>query len=595
MTELATASDNVAKSSKAALTKGRWRLASRLTFLTQRLDWFRWPLTARILSINLLVLVIPLYGIVRADIYRSTLVAAELDSMLAEGQIVAKALGASAENVPAEFQNFRGDNFASDLGRLRQNTVAQLGSESRATMRILTTDLDSRMRLFDLNGDLMLDTRYLGSSVTPVRVEPLDEGSSSGWNMSLSGLWGDWFGADPLQPYSEPIIDQADHYSVMLASYNGELDQDVQIDEQGELIFLAAVPVQQYRRVIGSLLISRRDNTGVEAAVQKLQDEVFRVTLLTLGVTVVLSLLLANTIARPVRRLAVTANRVARSKRRSVQIPDLRQRRDEIGDLSFATRQMTEALWDQLDATDAFAADVSHELKNPLTSLKSAVETLQSYPDSPRRGELLEILNHDVGRMDRLITDISGSSRVDAEISRLEWDILDLPQLVDALASARSLSKPESDAKVHLKVLPLDADMDRPLLVRAVEDRIIQVMNNLIDNAITFSPDDGDIAIRLSAHANWVRLEIIDQGPGVPEHQLERVFERFYTDRPESEGFGNHSGLGLSIVRQIIGSHNGRVWAENADDDDRELGFSGAKFVVELPAASTTISKRQGR
>ena len=296
-------------------------------------------------------------------------------------------------------------------------------------------------------------------------------------------------------------------------------------------------------------------------------------------------MLLASTIARPVRRLAVAANRVARSKRRSVQIPDIRNRRDEIGDLSFATRQMTEALWDQLDATDAFAADVSHELKNPLTSLKSAVETLRAYPDSPRRGELLDILNHDIGRMDRLITDISGSSRVDAEISRSEWDVLDLPELVKALASARVLSKPGTGATVHLTVLTPEADEGRLYEVRAVEDRIVQVMNNLVDNAVTFSPDDGRIAVRVSGDAKRVRLEVLDQGPGVPEHQLERVFERFYTDRPESDGFGNHSGLGLSIVRQIIDSHNGRVWAENADADDRALGFSGAKFIVELPAA----------
>ena len=563
-----------------------WRLLGlRLSFFTRRLSWFRWPLTARILSINLLVLVIPLYGIVRADLYHSSLVAAELDSMLAEGQIVAKALGASAETVPAEFQNFRGDNFASDLGRINQNTIAQLGSASRATMRILTTDLDSRMRLFDLNGDLMLDTRYLGAGVTPVRVEPLDADQSAGRNMPFSRFFGGLYDADPIETYSEPIVDRADHYPLMLAPYNGETAQQVQIDEQGELIFLAAIPVQQYRRVIGSLLISRRDNTGVEAAVQQLRDEVSRVTLLTLGVTVVLSMLLASTIARPVRRLAVAANRVARSKRRSVQIPDIRHRRDEIGDLSFATRQMTEALWDQLDATDAFAADVSHELKNPLTSLKSAVETLQAYPDSPRRGELLDILNHDIGRMDRLITDISGSSRVDAEISRSEWDALDLLELVKALVDTRPLSKPSSGAQVHLSVLASDAEDGHPFVVRAVEDRILQVMNNLVDNAVTFSPDEGLVAMRVSGDAKRVRLEVLDQGPGVPEHQLERVFQRFYTDRPESDGFGNHSGLGLSIVRQIIDSHNGRVWAENADADDRLLGFVGAKFIVELPAA----------
>ena len=585
MVGVPTASMSVMGLTRPVIARG-WRLLGlRLSFLARRLSWFRWPLTARILSINLLVLVIPLYGIVRADLYYSSLVDAELDSMLAEGQIVAKALGASAETVPAEFQNFRGDNFASDFGRINQNTVAQLGSASRATMRILTTDLDSRMRLFDLNGDLMLDTRYLGAGVTPVRVESLDRNQPDRTNMPFSRFLGDLFHADPVEIYSEPIVDQADHYLFMSAPYQGEIVQQVQVDEQGELIFLVAIPVQQYRRVIGSLLISRRDNTGVEAAVQQLRDEVNRVTLLTLGITVVLSMLLASTIARPVRRLAVAANRVARSKRRSVQIPDIRHRRDEIGDLSFATRQMTEALWDQLDATDAFAADVSHELKNPLTSLKSAVETLRAYPDSPRRGELLDILNHDIGRMDRLITDISGSSRVDAEISRSEWDVLDLPELVKTLASARLLSKPGTGAKVHLTVLTPEADEGRSYEVRAVEDRIVQVMNNLIDNAVTFSPDDGHIAVRVSGDTKRVRLEVLDQGPGVPEHQLERVFERFYTDRPESDGFGNHSGLGLSIVRQIIDSHNGGVWAENANAADRALGFGGAKFIVELPAA----------
>ena len=165
----------------------------RLSFLARRLSWFRWPLTARILSINLLVLVIPLYGIVRADLYHNSLVDAELDNMLAEGQIVAKALGASAETVPVEFQNFRGDSFASDLGRINQNTVAQLGSASRATMRILTTDLDSRMRLFDLNGDLMLDTRYLGAGVTPVRVESLDRNQPARRNMPFSRFLGGCF------------------------------------------------------------------------------------------------------------------------------------------------------------------------------------------------------------------------------------------------------------------------------------------------------------------------------------------------------------------------------------------------------------------
>ena len=223
---------------------------------------------------------------------------------------------------------------------------------------------------------------------------------------------------------------------------------------------------------------------------------------------------------------------------------------------------------------------MSHELKNPLTSLKSAVETMTNYPDSPRKSELLEIINHDVSRMDRLITDISRSSRVDAEISRSTWDSVDVHQLISGLIEARQPRDPSSKDAVTFEVVAgasLKAD------VLGVGDRLAQVFLNLFDNAETFSPKGGKIQAVLTNNSRMLQIEVRDQGPGISADRLVRVFERFYTDRPEDDGFGNHSGLGLSIVRQIVEGHNGRIWADNCDDADEEAGFDGAKFTVLLP------------
>jgi two-component system, OmpR family, sensor histidine kinase ChvG len=297
---------------------------------------------------------------------------------------------------------------------------------------------------------------------------------------------------------------------------------------------------------------------------------------------VVLSMLLAGTIAGPVRRLADGAERVRRRIRTRVEIPDFTQRRDEIGDLSGALRDMTNALYTRIEAIESFAADVAHELRNPLTSLRSAVETLPVAKTEQSRQRLLAVIEHDVKRLDRLISDISDASRLDAELQRQEAAPVDLSKLLDAIVKAANEIRSE-DVSVTL------AFEGAPLSnfkVPGHDSRLGQVVSNLVDNARSFSPPGGTVRITCRRLRNDVEIVVDDDGPGIQPEALDKIFERFYTDRPE-QGFGQNSGLGLSISRQIVEAHGGTIRVENrtvvAGPGD-ELRVLGARFVVRLPA-----------
>ena len=309
----------------------------------------------------------------------------------------------------------------------------------------------------------------------------------------------------------------------------------------------------------------------------------------------VLSVLLAGTIAGPVRRLAEAAERVRRGIKSRQEIPDFTDRSDEIGHLSGALRDMTRALYNRIDAIESFAADVAHELKNPLTSLRSAVETLPLAKRADARNRLLEVIQQDVRRLDRLISDISDASRLDAELARAEAEPVDLERLVQTVASVANELKPAG-------LVPIKVSVNKSLLGNSAffvvgnDGRLGQVVRNLIDNAASFSPPGAEIRVTLQRLPQEVEIVVEDDGPGIPPHALERIFERFYTDRPE-QGFGQNSGLGLSISRQIVEAHRGRIWAENrfADASTGDAGKPiaacdrprlGARFIVRLPAAA---------
>ena len=362
------------------------------------------------------------------------------------------------------------------------------------------------------------------------------------------------------------------------------------------------MPIQRTSWVRGALVLSTRGG-DIDKVIASERWGLLRFFLVIAAVMLVLSVSLANTIAEPVRKLAEAAERVRRGIKSRQQIPDFPTRADEIGHLSRALGEMTQALYSRIDAIESFAADVAHELKNPLTSLRSAVETLPRVKSGPSQARLMDIMQHDVRRLDRLISDISDASRLDAELARGDFGPVDVAQLARAVVSMLGDSPRSRGVALKVNVEGDPRDASNRFLVLGHDSRLAQVITNLVDNACSFSEPGGEVRInlkRVSAEragepegvGERVLIEVEDDGPGIPPHALERIFERFYTDRP-SDGFGQNSGLGLSISRQIVIAHLGRIWAENrpgsrgpgADGEARE-GL-GARFVICLPAAGT--------
>jgi two-component system sensor histidine kinase ChvG len=354
------------------------------------------------------------------------------------------------------------------------------------------------------------------------------------------------------------------------------------MNERGEVIVSVAVPVQRFRAVRGALMLSTQGGE-IDHTVEAERLKILKVFLIAAAVMVVLSILLASTIADPVRRLADSAEHVRRRIRSRVEIPDFTARRDEIGHLSGALRDMTNALYSRIEAIESFAADVAHELKNPLTSLRSAVETLPLARSKESQARLLAVIEHDVKRLDRLISDISDASRLDAELQRNEAAPVDLHRLLTTVVTIANEVRREKNISVTLS---FEGGGPRNFVVPGFDSRLGQVFDNLIGNARSFSPEGGNVRVTCRRLKNEVEVVIDDDGPGIRPDAFDKIFERFYTDRPE-QGFGQNSGLGLSISKQIVDAHGGRIWAENRigiPQPGGETKVLGARFVVRLPA-----------
>jgi two-component system, OmpR family, sensor histidine kinase ChvG len=343
-------------------------------------------------------------------------------------------------------------------------------------------------------------------------------------------------------------------------------------------VLSVAVPVQRYKQVLGAIMLSTGSGE-IEEEVRTVRLELLRIFGVALLVTVLLSFYLAGTIARPIRRLAAAAER-ARGRRARVEIPDFTLRGDEIGDLSGSLREMTDALWQRMSAIESFAADVAHEIKNPLSSLRSAVETAVRIEDPASQRRLMAVILDDVQRLDRLITDISDASRLDAELSRLELAPIDIAAMLEALVDIHQATRADDSPQLVLEL----ADRGRGLVVPGIESRLSQVFLNLIANAVSFSPPLGEIRLTGRHDGRAVLVTVEDEGPGIPADKLTAIFDRFYTERPAGEKFGTHSGLGLSISKQIVEAHRGRIWAENRKDASGTV--RGARFCIRLPAGS---------
>jgi len=528
------------------------------------------PLTRRILAVNVLALALLGLGLLYLGEYQRSLIATELDSLRMQGRIFAAALGEGA---------------VIDVAGEGEALIPELG---RDMMRRLVEPTHTRARLFDPKGALRGDTRMLRGPGGTVEITELPPPGQQGLlHRIATGIYDLLLGALPWEagykPYTEPESRNAADYPIVERALDGDIASAVWQDRRdGGLLLTVAVPVQRYKQVLGAVLLSKGSGE-IEQAVRAVRFEILKVFVIALGVTVLMSIYLAGTIAQPVRRLAAAAERVRRFHGRQVAIPDLSARRDEIGDLSAALRDMTSALWYRMDAIERFAADVAHEIKNPLTSLRSAVETAARVEDPVKQRKLLTLVLEDVARLDRLITDISDASRLDAELSRGELTRVAIAPMLETLVDIYAAAAGENAPQLTL-VLPQAAGARPDLSVLGIEGRLVQVFRNLIDNAISFSPPGGTIRIAAQAPAGRVVVTVEDDGPGIPDGKLEAIFERFYSERPAGEKFGTHSGLGLSISKQIIETHRGRIAAENRRGEDGRVVI-GARFTVSLPAA----------
>ena len=391
-----------------------------------------------------------------------------------------------------------------------------------------------------------------------------------------------------LQPSNLPLYKEqpggeGSIYPEVMNALTGVRGSVVRVTEDGDLIVSVAVPVQRFRAVLGVLLLSTQAG-DIDKIVHAERLGILRVFFVAALVTTVLSLLLSSTIANPLRRLSAAAIRVRRGAKVREEIPDFSIRQDEIGNLSIALRDMTNALYDRIDAIESFAADVSHELKNPLTSLRSAVETLPLAKSDESKKRLMDVIQHDVRRLDRLISDISDASRLDAELARTDAQEVDLEKL---LADLVDISR---QIRAGNKVVSLDFVVDRKnaakagFYVQGHDLRLGQIITNLIENARSFVPDpEGVIKVTLSRSRTRCLVLVEDNGPGIQAEDIDRIFERFYTDRPGSESFGQNSGLGLSISRQIAEAHGGTLRAENIHESETGR-ILGARFILSLPA-----------
>ncbi|MGQ3284631.1 stimulus-sensing domain-containing protein [Bosea sp. (in: a-proteobacteria)] len=551
-------------------------------------------LTRRIVVLNLGGLVALLVGFLYLNQFRESLIESRVQSLLTQGEIIAGAIAASA--------TVETDAITIDPDRLLQLQAGEsagiaedpldfsINPEKVAPLlRRLVTPTKTRARIYDRDGLLTLDSRSLYSRGDVLRLDlprvgqpdeaPLMERT---WNLFRNRL-----GRADVPAYDDFENANGRSYPEVARALNGSPASVVRVNTRGQTIVSVAVPVQRFRTVKGVLLLSTQGG-DIDAVIVSERYAIFQVFAISAAVMILLSVLLAGTIAEPIRKLADAAQRVRRGVKSREQIPDFSGRHDEIGHLSGSLRDMTKALYSRIEAIESFAADVAHELKNPLTSLRSAVETLPRAKSEESRGRLLAVIQHDVRRLDRLISDISDASRLDAELARNDAGPVDLGQILETVVSAQNETRREGQPMIELVS---ERRGQRPggrdgFIVLGHDSRLGQVIVNLIDNARSFSPPDQPVRVMLSRVGDEVLVTVEDGGPGIEPHALERIFERFYTDRP-NEGFGQNSGLGLSISRQIVEAHRGSIRAENrlgpagADGVQPRLG---ARFTVSLPA-----------
>jgi two-component system, OmpR family, sensor histidine kinase ChvG len=512
---------------------------------------FRWLPGSRlgrlIIALNLLGLAILVGGSLVLNELRRGLVNARIDSLTTQGELIASLV-----------------NEYATVGDPEPQMDAQLATE---ILQTLANPGAQRARLFDAQGRLVADSAWIADRVEMKVLPPARPRGEEG-AMSLDIMPRD-------VPLSEREVEAALRREVAQA-LAGRQWSGVREAGGGERVVSVSLPVQRVRAVLGVITLEAR---GVDEIIARERLALIPFILIAVSVTLASSLLLNSLVAQPVLRMARAADRVRQARARAISLPDLARRDDEVGDLTRSLEDMTHALSERMDAIESFAADVAHEIRNPLTSMRSAVETLDLVKDPAARERLFGILKNDVQRLDRLVTDISNASRLDAELSRDQPRVVDLGRLVHDIVALYQATRRQGDVTVRF-----EDPHGEPVTVMGREGPLGQIFRNLIDNARSFSPPGDAVTVALVRARGQVVATVSDNGPGIPPENLETVFQRFYTSRPKGAAFGGNSGLGLSIARQIAEAHGGELHAENRKDADGRV--IGALFVLTLPEAS---------
>jgi two-component system sensor histidine kinase ChvG len=516
-----------------------------------RLRWLPGTRLGRlIIGLNVLGLAVLIAGALVLNELRRGLVNAQIDSLSTQGELLATIIDKAATVGEPE--------PAMDVGRASE------------LLQILSNPKTQRTRLFDARGQVVADSDWVADRVESRVLPPARRREQPG---ALN------FGP-PTRTLNPAVVREARASLEFEVSHamSGRPWAGMRRAESGDRVVSVSIPIQHVQEVLGVLTL---EANNVDAIIARERLALIPFILIAIAVTVSSSLLLTQLIAQPVRRLARAADRVRLSGARAISLPDLARRDDELGDLTRSLEDMTQSLSERMDAIESFAADVAHEIKNPLTSLRSAVETLDLIEDPAARARLLKILKNDVQRLDRLVTDISNASRLDAELSRDLPKTVDLERLLADIVGLYQATARPGEVRVAFKA-PGGLE---PVTVEGREGPLGQVFRNLIDNARSFSPLGGEVAVTLAKGRGQVIATVSDSGPGIPPENLETVFQRFYTSRPKGVAFGGNSGLGLSIARQIVEAHGGTLRAGNRMGPDGQV--VGAMFVLVLPEART--------
>lgn len=502
----------------------------------------RWTLTARILAVNIFALAMLAGGFVYLDTYRTRLIDQRAGAAARETRMLAAAIAATPPSQLARLSN---------------------------TMERITV---ARIRLYDRQGNRIIDSWQTGHPSFAL-VDPLSEPWERKAARLLDRIVDHIVDAPPLEYYREPQVDDASAWpELQTARRDRSIATLIRYAPDRTVMLSAAVLIPDRS---GHILLTTSNARDVTSIVRAERYRLGIVLLIVVLLSVLLSLFLARTIVRPLRRLALAAHRVRLGRAREVQVPRLPSRRDEIGTLARALSDMSLALRQRIDATETFAADVAHELKNPLASLRSAVDSLGLVRDPALQAQLLAVIHDDVARLDRLITDIAEASRVDAELARARFETVDLGVMIEGLVKSRERRGQNRGVR-----LAFARPHKGTAIVFGDGSRLTRVIENLIDNAISFSPTDGLVQIAATRDDEHILIRVEDEGPGVPIEARDAIFNRFHSVRPDSEQFGRHSGLGLAIAKAIVEGHGGTIHVTGRDNDS-----SGARFVIRLPAA----------